>query len=145
MHRSLMVFFALIAFQSVVAQVELTWDDFADINFRTEYSAKYDSYFMAPIFGKKIKTHQGKQIKIKGFFLDITGAGDMYLISANPMASCFFCGAAGPESVIEVVFNELPTFRTDQVVMVSGVLELNDEDVDKCNYILKGATGKLVN
>ncbi len=135
------------AFASVygTAQQLLTWDDFADVNFEAEFNEKYEVYFLMPTFGKTIKSYSGKKITIKGYFLDISGSGDIFLVSRNPMASCFFCGAAGPETIIEVNFKEKPPFRTDQIVTVTGLLQLNRDDVDHCNYILKGATGQLVN
>ncbi|AKA36257.1 hypothetical protein [Flagellimonas lutaonensis] len=131
--------------QVIFAQSRLTWEDFADVNFEPVYNKKYDVHFLMPKFGEKIQSYRGKKISITGYFLDISGTGEVFLVSQNPMASCFFCGAAGPETIIEVDFKEKPPFRTDQVVTVTGVLELNRNDVDHCNYILKEATGQLVN
>nr|WP_299382795.1 hypothetical protein [Allomuricauda sp.] len=131
--------------QGLSAQIELTWKDFADVNFEPKYNATYDVNFLMPTFGSTIKSFQGKEVQIKGFFLDIAGNGEVFLVSANPMASCFFCGAAGPETIIEVDFKQKPPFRTDQIIMVTGVLELNADNVDRCNYILNGATGQLIN
>ena len=131
--------------QSMLGQAKLTWDDFGDVNFAPEYNEKYDVHFLMPTFGERIKEFQGKKVSITGYFLDISGTGEVFLVSANPMASCFFCGGSGPESVIEVLFQELPSFKTDQVVEITGILELNREDVDHCNYILKEASGNLVN
>ena len=128
-----------------IAQDQLDWDDFADVNFEPVYNEKYDVYFLMPKFGEKIQSYRGKQVSITGYFLDISGSGEVFLVSKNPMASCFFCGAAGPETVIEVSFEERPPFRTDQVVTITGVLELNRNNVNHCNYILKEASGKLVN
>ncbi len=137
--------FVLLCGQSLSAQVELTWKEFADVNFEPVYNKKYDVHFLMPKFGEKIQSYRGKQISIKGYFLDISGSGDVFLVSQNPMASCFFCGAAGPETIIEVNFKETPPFKTDQIVEVMGILELNANNVDHCNYILKKATGRLVN
>jgi len=128
-----------------IAQELLTWDDFADVNFEPVYSEKYEIHFLTPKFGEKIKSYEGKAISIKGYFLDISGSGEVFLVSQNPMASCFFCGAAGPETIVEVGFKEIPPFKTDQIVTVTGVLEINVDDVDHCNYILNEATGLLVN
>ncbi len=128
-----------------IAQDQLDWDDFADVNFEPVYNEKYDVYFLMPKFGEKIQSYRGKQVSITGYFLDISGSGEVFLVSKNPMASCFFCGAAGPETVIEVSFEERPPFRTDQVVTITGVLELNRNNVNHCNYILKEASGQLVN
>ena len=144
MNKMLIVVGLLLLVQNVGAQEMLTWEDFADVNFQPEYNEKYDVHFLMPTFGEKIKNFQGKQVKIQGYFLDISGTGEIFLVSANPMASCFFCGAAGPESIVEVAFKEKPTFKTDQVVQVTGTLELNRDNVDHCNYMLKDAEGLLV-
>jgi len=146
MLKSLLTFlFVALVCTAVSAQEQLTWKDFADVNFEPEYNEKYEMYFLTPKFGEKIRSYRGKQVSIKGYFLDISGSGEVFLISQNPMASCFFCGAAGPETIIEVNFKKKPPFKTDQIVTVTGVLELNKENVDHCNYILKEATGRLVN
>ncbi|MEM8927955.1 MAG: hypothetical protein AAGC45_07115 [Bacteroidota bacterium] len=145
MHRGLFIFFTLLVTQSSFSQSKLTWDDLADVEFKPEYNEKYDVHFLMPTFGEKIKAYQGKKVKVIGYFLDISGTGEVFLISSNPMASCFFCGGAGPESIIEVNFTKIPPFTTDKVVEVTGTLRLNRDDVDHCNYILNGALGELVN
>lgn len=141
----LVVLFAAFISPFAAAQEQLTWEDFADMTFEPEYNEKYDVHFLMPKFGERIKSYRGKQVSIRGYFLDITGGGEMFLVSQNPMASCFFCGAAGPESVVEVNFEERPAFKTDQIITVTGVLELNRNDVSHCNYILNEASGELVN
>ena len=145
MYRLLFVCFSFLIFQNGFSQSKLTWDDFADVEFNPEYNEKYDVHFLMPTFGETIKNFNGKKIKITGYFLDISGTGEVFLVSANPMASCFFCGGSGPESIVEVNFKEKPPFKTDQVVEVTGLLKLNRDDVDHCNYILSGAWGELVN
>ena len=146
MRRSLFIIL-MIGFVSTygIAQEELTWDDFADVNFEPVYNEKYDVYFLMPKFGEKIQAFRGEQITITGYFLDISGSGEVFLVSKNRMASCFFCGAAGPETIVEVSFKEKPSFRTDQIITVTGVLELNRNNVNHCNYLLNDASGQLVN
>ncbi len=139
----LIVLFITLAYP-LAAQEQLTWEDFADVSFEPVYSEKYGVHFLMPKFGEKIKSYEGKEVSIQGYFLDISGSGEIFLVSQNPMASCFFCGAAGPETIVEVRFKEKPTFKTDQIVLATGMLELNPNNVNHCNYILEVATGKLV-
>lgn len=142
------LFFTLILIligHGLSAQMELTWADFADVDFNPVYNETYEVNFLMPTFGKRITSFRGQEVQITGYFLDISGSGEVFLISANPMATCFFCGAAGPETIIEVDFKEKPPFKTDQIVSVTGVLELNANNVDRCNYILNEATGRLIN
>ena len=140
----LTTFFLILNGSFAFAQEQLTWKDFADVNFEPVYNEIYDVHFLMPTFGENIQSYRGKKVSIKGFFLDISGGGDIYLVSSKPMAACFFCGGAGPETIVEVIFKEKPPFKTDQVILVSGVLELNATDVNHCNYILKDAVGQIL-
>ena len=145
MHKSIIILLiATLSCSFMAAQEQLTWEDFADVNFEPEYNEKYGVHFLMPKFGEKIQAYKGKEIRITGYFLDISGSGEVFLVSQNPMASCFFCGASGPETVIEVDFKKTPPFKTDEVITVTGVLHLNANNVAHCNYILSEASGKLV-
>jgi len=146
MHKIIfLIVLCIFTMSNMFSQKKLTWNDLADVVFSDVYSAEYGEVFMKPKFGSTVKSYEGKRIRIKGYFLDFSIEEDeFYMISKNPRASCFFCGAAGPESVIEINFKQKPSFKTDQIVQITGVLELNVEDVDHCNYILKNAIGILV-
>ncbi|GAA4272435.1 hypothetical protein U6A24_10190 [Aquimarina gracilis] len=146
MHKIVfLALFLILTKFNLLSQEKLNWDDFADVKFSRVYSAAYDDFFLKPKFGPMIQTYEGAKIRIKGYFLDFSIEEDQfYLLSQNPRASCFFCGGAGPESVVEVIFKQRPNFKMDQIVEVTGILQLNADDVDHCNYILKEATGRLV-
>jgi hypothetical protein len=51
---------------------------------------------------------------------------------------CYFCGGAGPESVIEVTVKK-PLKFTSRVITLKGTLKLNDSDPDKLFYLLINA------
>ncbi|AXT58977.1 hypothetical protein D1816_00950 [Aquimarina sp. AD10] len=126
------------------AQQKLSWSDLSNVSFHNIYNVYYDDYFLKPTFDNKIKSYQGSKISIKGYFLDFSYEEEFYMVSRNPMSSCFFCGGAGPETIIEVIFKDKSNYKTDQIIEVVGILELNVDDVDHCNYILKEATARLV-
>ncbi|WP_271765759.1 hypothetical protein [Aquimarina algiphila] len=139
----LLLFFISIPFH-LFAQHKLSWNNLTDVSFHDVYNVHYDDYFLKPTFGPIIKSYEGSKITIKGYFLDFSHEEEFYIISRNPMSSCFFCGGAGPETIVEVIFKQKSAFKTDQIVEVTGILELNADDVDHCNYILKEAIGKLI-
>ena len=144
--RSFLFFsFVVLFFTYGVAQEGLRWKDFTDVKLKRKYFEKYDVDFLMPTFGTHIKSYAGKQISIKGYFLNLASDGSLFMISKKPMATCFFCGGAGAETVIEVNFKTKPSFRTDQIVEITGNLKLNPQDVEHCMYILNNASGKLVN
>ncbi|MBC9798636.1 hypothetical protein [Sinomicrobium weinanense] len=123
------------------AQQEVTWQDLSDVSFESKYFKSSDDYFLVPDFGKSVKELEGEEISITGYFLSLSPEDGVYMLSQNPMASCFFCGGGGPESVLEIKFKEKPSFKTDEVVTITGKLKLNADDINHCNYILTGASG----
>ena len=66
---------------------------------------------------------------------------DFYVLSRYPFANCFFCGGAGPESVIDLRFpgKSERAYQTDERLTFRGKLRLNADDVYQMNYILDGA------
>lgn len=108
----------------------------ADVKFERTYLEDYAYYFLIPEFGETIKSIEGKQLEIKGYVLDLVEGGTTFLLSQHPMATCFFCGMAGPETIIELQFETKQTLKTDQIITVQGILALNKSDINHCNYIL---------
>jgi len=49
---------------------------------------------------------------------------------------CFFCGGAGPETVMEVEAVEEVAFTAEQIE-IRGILRLNNEDINKLMYRLE--------
>lgn len=117
-------------------QKEITWGDLAQITYTEKFFPSYGEYFLYPKFSPEVESLEGKQVSIVGYFLNIDPSGKMLILSKNPMASCFFCGMGGPETAIEVQFMSKPNFKTDDILMVTGTLKLNADDVQHFNYIL---------
>jgi hypothetical protein len=61
-----------------------------------------------------------------------------FIFSAFPYSMCFFCGGAGPESVMEVTAIE-PVVYTAESIVLKGKLKLNSEDVNKLMFALTDA------
>lgn len=123
-----------------VAQQEVSWKLLTNITFSKKYVKKYDSYFKLPVFTKEIKALEGKEIIIKGYIIPVDTKTNYIVLSANPYTNCFFCGNAGPETVMEIKSKkELPILKMDEVVTFKGRLKLNDEDIYELNYVLENA------
>lgn len=58
--------------------------------------------------------------------------------SAYPYNMCFFCGGAGPETVMEVTANDPVKYSTSRITL-RGKLQLNDADINKLMYQLTDA------
>lgn len=110
-----------------------------------EYEKSKDEYgeIYIPIFSEDIRALADKEIELSGYIIPFEGMfkPDHIIISSLPIASCFFCGGAGPESVAEVYLTESVKY-TAKKIKVRGTLKLNADNVDELMYILKD--GKLI-
>jgi hypothetical protein len=121
----------------------LQWPDLAIPDYRTEYNETIDQEVNIPLFREDVRQLHGKKVRIKGFFFPFGDNPDepYYVLSQYAFSQCFFCGAAGPESVMDLLVKEKPSnIKMDDFVEFSGRLKLNDTDVMFLNYILEDAT-----
>ena len=120
---------------------ELTWQTLSDVEFTDVYLEELDAYYWMPEFGPQVIAAEGKEFHITGYMIPVDVDEDFYVLSRFPFANCFFCGGAGPESVIDLRFptREKRTYQTDDRLTFRGTLRLNADDVYQMNYILEGA------
>lgn len=106
------------------------------------YEKSQDEYgeIYVPKFGKEIQKMEGKIVSLKGFIVPFEGMFEptRIILSSLPIASCFFCGGSGPETVAEAFLTEEIKY-TAKPVTVTGVMTLNDTDYDQLMYVLKDA------
>lgn len=115
---------------SASGQTLVSWNTFAQVKFHREFSKTFgfEVNVKPPEFSQELLALDGKQVKVKGYVIPVDVDLGMYMVSANPFANCFFCGGAGPETVVELFPNgRFPRFATDQVVTFKGVLHINRE------------------
>ena len=124
-----------------VALTELTWQTLSDVGFTDIYLEELDAYYWMPNFGPKVVAAEGKECYITGYMIPVDVDEDFYVLSRYPFANCFFCGGAGPESVIDLRFpnKAVRAYKTDDRLTFKGTLRLNADDVYQMNYILDGA------
>ncbi|MEM6632146.1 MAG: hypothetical protein AAF694_20890 [Bacteroidota bacterium] len=123
---------------------ENAWDILADVSYTAKYLEEFGEKFLVPEFGQKPRQHEGKAFTITGYMIPIDPENDIFILSKNPFASCFFCGSAGPETIVELIFKKKSkvrkkTYQIDDIRTFRGVLRLNAEDVEHTNFILEKA------
>ena len=134
------------AIQDLAAQSgtnESLWKTLARITYKKEYDEFLGFKIDKPVFSDQIKALNGKEVTVKGFIIPVEGykGHKEFILSAFPYSMCFFCGGAGPESVMEVSAIE-PIEYSAEAVVIKGKLKLNSDDVNKLMYSLTEA--KLV-
>ena len=121
---------------------DLTWKHLAKVDFEERLNEELKTMVAYPIFHPSIKKLDGQRIQIKGYVIPLEETGDetIVILSAFPFTSCFFCGNAGPETVMDIQLKKRKKrFKQDAMVTFRGKLRLNDSDLDYLNYILDDA------
>ncbi len=139
--RTLILFLLLFLVHVTVIQAQESsfWHTLAEVGFE-QRKDKNGYSFEVPLFSKNLKTWNGKKIRLKGFVIPVGEVGDpkKFMLSSLPFNVCYFCGAAGPETVVQVESDQVVNFTTKPVI-IEGILQLNDKDQDNHIYILKSA------
>ena len=119
---------------------ELSWTTLADVEYKEVYLEELDAWFWEPEFGDSVKEYEGEQVYITGYMVPVDVEADYFVLSRYPFASCFFCGNAGPESVVDLrQKKEGRKFKQDERLTFVGKLRLNKSDIYELNYILEEA------
>jgi len=121
-----------------VAGDTLNWKLLGQIKYLKKSSSDYPEGVMYPVINTTLKTKQTKTIYMSGFIVPIDNKS--YALSKNVFASCFFCGQAGPETIMGIKFKNPGTkLKTDQYVTLQGTFRYNDSDVEDWIYHIENA------
>jgi len=123
---------------AMVAGDTLNWKLLGQIKYVKKASTDYPEGVMYPVINTSLKTKQTKTIYMSGFIVPIDNKS--YALSKNVFASCFFCGQAGPETIMGIKFKNPGTkLKTDQYVTLQGTFRYNDSDVEDWIYHIENA------
>lgn len=130
----LILIYLLLNTASAFTQEEIKWDQLARVTDLNELQPKVEVAYLKGLVGK--------EVVISGYYIPLEGDRISMILSMNPYNACFFCGNAGPETVIEVwlrpeAFTE---FSIDQILTIKGVFDINLTETDQLPYRLFQAT-----
>jgi hypothetical protein len=116
------------------------WKTLSKISYKKEYDELMGFKIDKPVFSESVRALEGKEVTIKGYIIPVEGykSHKEFIFSAYPYSMCFFCGGAGPETVMEVEAVEGVKYSADAVIL-KGTLQLNDKDINRLMYKLSGA------
>lgn len=120
--------------------VKLSWEALRDVTFKKKWYAEESVYMLYPTFGPTVQKMNGKPVELTGYVLPVDLESNVYVLSAFPYSACFFCGGAGPESVVSLKFKKPGRkFKTDERRTFRGTLKLNADNIYELNYIIADA------
>jgi hypothetical protein len=120
--------------------VKISWETLRDVTFKKKWYPEESVYMLYPTFGPGINKLNGKEVLLTGYVLPIDMESNLYALSAFPFSACFFCGGAGPESVVGLKFKKNGRkFKTDERHTMRGTLKLNADNIYELNYNIENA------
>lgn len=133
-------FFLLFCVSAFSQGASNTWATLGKITFKKEFDAALGFKIDKPVFSDDVKALANKVVDIKGYIIPTDGykSHTEFILSAFPYNMCFFCGGAGPETVMEI-YAKTPIKFTSEAVTIRGKLELNADDVNRLIYSLTNA------
>lgn len=116
------------------------WKTLSKLSYKKEYDELMGFKIDRPVFSEQVKALEGKEIVLKGYIIPTDGykSHTEFIFSAFPYSMCFFCGAAGPETVMEVKATAGIKYVAD-AIWLKGTLRLNDKDINKLMYKIENA------
>lgn len=136
--RSLFFILALFMGASLEAQnKEDIWKQLSKVTYKKEYDALMGFKVDKPVFGESVRLLENKEIVIRGYIIPTDGykSHKEFVFSAYPFSMCFFCGGAGPETVMEVEAIEAIKYTVEPIT-IKGILKLNDKDINRLMFKL---------
>ena len=134
------IFFLLFISKFSFSQIEISWQDLEDVEFSEVYVDEVDEYILFPHFGLGVRELDAQEVVLSGYILALDPDKGYYVLSKGPFASCFFCGAGGPETIVELSLkSDKDSFYMDEFTTIKGTLKLNIDDIYRCVYILENA------
>ena len=130
----MMTIFLALLFQPQLSE----WELLSTVEIVMGYDEFMGAEVEQPKFSEQLKLREGKEVTLEGFIIPLQQEGnqDYFVLSRFPYQACFFCGAAGPETVVEVYSDR--AFRyTDERVRVTGKLRLNGDNALHLFFILE--------
>jgi hypothetical protein len=120
---------------TILAQDENIWKTLAKVAYKKEYNELLGFKVDVPVFSPEIKALDGEEITVRGYVIPTEGfkSHKEFVFSAFPYNMCYFCGGAGPETVMEVEAVEAVKFTSDPIVL-RGILQLNAKDINRLMY-----------
>lgn len=126
-------------------KAQSTWGQLSLIRFELNEDPYGGLDYKPGKFTEMIQALDGTEIELPGFIVPLEGKKKQkhLFFSLYPFANCFFCGNAGPETVIEVQMDgDTYLEYTDEQIKLRGIFRFVPGDMESVMFKLEQA--KLV-
>ena len=96
--------------------VNISWKSLSETSFSEYFNETKNIWTLEGLFPMSIRELNGSDVKITGYVIPLDIKERSYVLSAYPYSSCYFCGGAGPESIVNLQLNDLKNYiETDAI------------------------------
>ncbi len=140
MKKYIFLFLFVFCAASAKSQAQEVWKKLAQVSFKTIFIAEQGYEMDVPVFSSEVEALEGKFVVLQGYMVPLKELrkDKFFVLSRYPFDKCYFCGAAGAETVAEISTKTNLTY-TDKMLKIKGKLKLNRKDPDHLIYILEQA------
>ena len=134
-----------IMFLSLSLGAQSNWGKLSLIRFELKEDIYGELDYTPGKFTEMIEQLDGTEMELEGFIVPLEGEKKQkhLFFSLYPYANCFFCGNAGPETVIEVLMGDDQYLEyTDNQIKLTGIFRFIPGDMESVMFKLEQA--KLV-
>lgn len=138
----LSILFSL-AFLSSDAQSKDTWNTLSSVLKESRFDDMMGMEVIKAVPLPPAQKLDGEEIMVTGYMISLSAKIEKqahFMFSRYPQNMCFFCGAAGPESAMQVFMKngEKVMFKKEKVKL-KGVLQIQENDASGLIYFLNEA------
>jgi hypothetical protein len=139
--KFLFIVFSVLFYNILTGQQTITWAQLTDVKFNKVYSKELGIEILEATFGESVKKLHEQEVILKGYMIPLDPLGTQYVLSRNPMATCFFCGGSGPETVAELRLSpkSIRRYATDEILSFKGKLILMNSNANSLHYVIMNA------
>ena len=143
LHHILYILLLLTASPSLAQETSYDqWNTLALVNMESKFDDMMGMIIKTATPTPIVQGLEGKEIEIRGYMiaLDVKAEQSHFMFSRYPQNMCFFCGAAGPESAMQVFMAEKKKIKhTTNKVVLKGTLNIQQGDPTGLIYTLTNA------
>ena len=136
------LFSLLVVIISGYSQKNITWGELSEVQWEEIYDSLAGVTLLEGSFSPHILALDSQEVYISGYVIPLDAMGLSYALSRTSFASCFFCGQAGPETVMELRVrpNSIePRRQKNTLIKFKGLLRVNGQNDTGLHYELQKA------
>jgi len=144
--RLYIIIFSFFSLQAIAQDKAIDqWNTLAMVHMESKFDDMMGMIIKTATPMAHVQKMHGTEIEIRGYMiaLDVTAKQSHFMFSRYPQNMCFFCGAAGPESAMQVFMKDGKKLEhTINKVVLKGKLNIQKGDPSGLIYTL--TNGELI-